>query len=160
MNYDIKEIKPLHDSKVCAIIKKVAEEYGAIGEGFGSSDPEVTAMSQHYKDESASRYLVATVKGNIVGGSGIGAFNGSHDVCELRKLFLLSESRGLGLGKKLTETCLDYAKSKGYTRCYLDTLISMKSAISLYEKLGFTHLDKPLEGTIHHGCDIWMLKEL
>jgi putative acetyltransferase len=160
VSYEIQEIKPLHDTKVCEIIKKVGEEYGAIGEGFGPSDPEVKAMSQNYKDESSSRYLVATIKGSIVGGSGIASFNGSNDVCELRKLFLLSESRGLGLGKKLTEDCLEYAKRKGYKKCYLDTLRSMKSAIALYEKLGFKHLDKPLEGTIHNSCDVWMLKEL
>ena len=43
---------------------------------------------------------------------------------------------------------------------HLDTLQSMTSAIVLYEKLGFEHLDKPLEGTIHNSCDVWMLKEL
>ena len=160
MSYEIQEIKPSHDTQVCEIIKKVGEEYGAIGEGFGPSDPEVNAMSQHYNDESSSRYFVAFIKGSIVGGSGIAAFNDSNDVCELRKLFLLPESRGLGLGKKLTEDCLVYAKSKGYKQCYLDTLHSMKSAIELYEKLGFKHLDKPLAGTIHNSCDVWMLKEL
>jgi putative acetyltransferase len=34
----------------------------------------------------------------------------------------------------------------------------MTSAIALYEKLGFTHLERPLDGTIHGGCDVWMLK--
>ena len=160
MSYQIQEIEPQYDTKVCEIIKNVGEEYGAIGEGFGPSDPEVLAMSQHYDDSSSSLYLVAIVEGNIVGGSGVSAFNGSNEICELRKLFLLPESRGLGLGKKLTESCLDYAKSKGYQKCYLDTLTSMKSAISLYEKLGFQHLDQPLGGTIHSGCDVWMLKEL
>jgi len=160
VNHEIQEIKQLHDAKVCEIIRKVGEEYGAIGEGFGPSDQEVTAMSQNYQDESSSRYFVAIVKDKIVGGSGIAAFNGSSEVCELRKLFLLPESRGIGIGKKLTEDCLEYAKSKGYKKCYLDTLTSMKSAISLYEKLGFKHLDKAFEGTIHNGCDIWMLKDL
>lgn len=160
MNYKIQKIKPKHDTEVCHIIKKVGEEYGAIGEGFGPSDPEVAAMSQHYNDESVSRYFVATINGKIVGGSGIATFNGSNEICELRKLFLLQESRGLGLGKKLTEACLAYAKSQGYKKCYLDTLTSMKSAISLYENLGFKHLAKPLEGTIHSGCNVWMLKEL
>jgi putative acetyltransferase len=160
VSYDIQEIKPIDDTKVCEIIKKVGEEYGAIGEGFGPSDPEVNAMSQHYNDESSSRYFVAFIKGSIVGGSGIAAFNGSSDVSELRKLFLLPESRGLGLGKKLTEDCLEYAKRKGYKKCYLDTLRNMKSAIALYEKLGFKHLDRPLAGTIHNSCDVWMLKEL
>ncbi|WP_041766285.1 GNAT family N-acetyltransferase [Psychromonas ingrahamii] len=160
MNYTIEEIKSQHDMTVCDIIKKVGREYGAIGEGFGPSDSEVKTMSQHYKNENASRYLVASIEGDIVGGSGIAAFNNSNEICELRKLFLLPESRGLGIGKKLTEECLEYAKSKGYKHCYLDTLTSMKSAIALYKKLGFQFLDKPLPGTIHNGCDVWMLKEL
>ncbi|NQZ51166.1 MAG: GNAT family N-acetyltransferase [Moritella sp.] len=160
MRYKIQEIKPLDDTAIGNIIKKVGEEYGAIGDGFGPPDAEVNAMSQHYADENASRYFIATIKGNIVGGCGIAAFNGSNDVCELRKLFLLPENRGLGLGKKLTEDCLKYAQHKGYTKCYLDTLKSMQSAISLYEKLGFKHLDKSLAGTIHNGCDVWMLKAL
>lgn len=156
----IQKIKPQYDTKVCEIIRKVGKEFGAIGDGFGPSDPEVLAMSQHYNDSKFSTYLIATIEGNVVGGSGIAAFNGNNKICELRKLFLLPESRGLGLGKQLTESCLDYAKSKGYQQCYLDTLSNMKSAISLYEKLGFKHLDKPLEGTIHNGCDVWMLKDL
>jgi len=160
MSYEIQSIQPRHDLQVCEIIKKVGAEFGAIGDGFGPSDPEVEAMSQYYKSADSSCYLVATIDDAIVGGSGIAAFNGSKEVCELRKLFLLPESRGLGLGKTLTKDCLAFAKSKGYQQCYLDTLTSMKSAISLYEKLGFIHLDKPLAGTIHSGCDVWMLKDL
>ena len=160
MSYKIQPIKAHQDPQVCEIIKKVGAEFGAVGEGFGPSDPEVNAMSEHYKNEDSSCYLVATIAEKVVGGSGIAAFNDSKEVCELRKLFLLPESRGLGLGKKLTEDCLAFAKSKGYKECYLDTLTSMKSAISLYENLGFIHLDTPLAGTIHGGCDVWMLKEL
>lgn len=160
MNYTIKEIEPQHDLKICEIIKKVGQEYGAIGEGFGPSDTEVQAMSQHYGDEGASRYLVAIVEGEIVGGSGIASFNNSHKTCELRKLFLLPKSRGLGIGKELTKACLRYAKSKGYQQCYLDTLTTMGSAIALYKKLGFHPLTEPLDGTTHNGCDVWMLKEL
>ena len=160
MNYTVQEIKSQHDVKVCEIINRVGKEYGAIGEGFGPSDAEVNAMSQHYQNENASRYLVASLEGHLIGGSGIASFNNSHEICELRKLFLLPEGRGLGIGKRLTEDCLEYAKSKGYKKCYLDTLTSMKSAIALYKKLGFESLDKPLAGTIHNGCDVWMLKEL
>jgi putative acetyltransferase len=158
--YQIEPIQPQHDSRIAEIIKSVGAEFGAIGEGFGPSDPEVAAMSEHYKDTEASRYYVALVNGRVVGGSGIAGFNASNEVCELRKLFLLPESRGLGLGKKLTEDCLAFAKSQGYKQCYLDTLASMTSAIALYEKLGFERLAQPLAGTIHNGCDVWMLKQL
>ncbi|MGI5308239.1 GNAT family N-acetyltransferase [Rheinheimera sp. WS51] len=160
MNLIIKEITPDYDAVISKIIKQVGAEFGAIGEGFGPSDPEVAAMSQHYSDKEASRYFVVLVNDSVVGGSGIAAFNGSSDTCELRKLFILPTSRGLGIGKQLTEHCLSYAKSKGYKQCYLDTLATMESAINLYEKFGFKHLSHPLAGTIHNGCDVWMLKTL
>lgn len=157
---DIFEITPEHDSIIRDIIKKVGQEYGAVGDGFGPSDPEVEAMSNHYNSDQGSRYLVALVNGEIVGGCGIASFNNSTEICELRKLFLLPKSRGLGLGIQLTEACLHFAAQYGYKQCYLDTLTNMKSAISLYEKLGFIHLTQPLEGTIHNGCDVWMLKDI
>lgn len=160
MSYSIQEIKPQHDASICEIITSVGKEFGAIGEGFGPSDAEVEFMSQYYNDESSSRYLVASVGDYLVGGCGVAPFSQRDDVCELRKLFLLPESRGLGIGKQLITDCLEYAKYKGYRKCYLDTLASMAQAINLYEKLGFRHLTKPLEGTIHGGCDIWMLKDL
>ncbi|WP_028863460.1 GNAT family N-acetyltransferase [Psychromonas aquimarina] len=160
MSYRISEIRPADDETICAIIKNAGIEHGASGEGFGPSDPEVQCMSSHYKQQNHSRYFVVTIDGRVVGGGGIAPFNESSEICELRKLFLQPESRGLGIGKALTEQCLDYAKSQGYLQCYLDTLSSMKPAIKLYENAGFRHLPHPLAGTIHGGCDIWMIKEL
>lgn len=160
MTVEIDLIQPQHDEDVRTIIKAVGAEFGAIGEGFGPSDPEVDAMSQYYTLEKRSLYLVATLNGKIVGGCGVAPFNNSQQTCELKKLFLLPESRGLGLGKKLSELCLEFAVQQGFSECYLDTLTSMKSAIHLYEKLGFQHLDQPLDGTEHSSCDVWMLKQL
>lgn len=75
-------------------------------------------------------------------------------------MFLLPEARGRGFGKTIAGKILKFAKEVGYTQCYLDTLSSMKSAIFLYEDLGFKRLSKPLDGTEHNGCDVWMLKNL
>lgn len=160
MSYKIQEIQKQDDSVICKIIKEVGAEYGAVGDGFGPSDPEVMCMSQNYRNSRNSKYLVAKVKGKVVGGCGIAPFNKSTEICELKKLFLLPDSRGLGLGRKLTEQCLEYAKSKGFESCYLDTLTNMKSAVALYESLNFIHLAKPLAGTEHNGCNVWMLKRL
>lgn len=156
----IEPIRPEQDAEIRAIIKAVGAEFGAVGEGFGPSDPEVDAMSAHYIADTKSLYLVATLNGKIVGGCGLAPFNNSEQVCELKKLFLLPESRGLGLGKALSEQCLSFATEQGFSSCYLDTLSSMTSAIKLYEKLGFEHLDKALDGTEHGKCDVWMLKPL
>jgi len=160
MAYIIEQITAQHDEKICSIIELVGREYGAIGDGFGPSDSEVKAMSKHYNDEQGSRYFIAVVDGIVVGGSGIAAFDSNGKVCELRKLFLTPQSRGLGLGKLLVDECLAYAKQKGYQQCYLDTLANMHAAVALYQKMGFEHLQAPLAGTIHNGCDVWMLKTL
>lgn len=160
MTVSIQPITEKQNDEICAIIKAVGAEFGAVGEGFGPSDPEVLAMSHYYTLDRKSLYLVATLNGKIVGGCGLAPFNDSAQVCELKKLFLLPESRGLGLGKQLSKQCLEFAKEQGFKQCYLDTLKSMVSAIKLYETLGFEHLDKPLTGTEHGGCDVWMLKQL
>jgi len=159
MSLKIVEVTPEVDGLVCEIIKNVGEEYGAVGEGYGPSDAEVENMSQHYSDIN-SLYLVAKLNGKVVGGCGVAPFNESSNVCELKKLFLLKESRGYGVGKSLTIQCLEYAKQQGYQQCYLDTLSNMDSAIRLYEKLGFEHLSEPLSGSLHNSCDVWMLKTL
>ncbi|PKF60421.1 GNAT family N-acetyltransferase [Psychromonas sp. psych-6C06] len=160
MGYKIEIINQRYDAHIAEIIKKVGAEFGAVGEGYGPSDDEVQAMSVHYQDNKKSRYLVAILDGEVVGGVGIAPFNGEVEVCELRKLFLLPQCRGLGIGKQLVLQCLQYAKDKNFKRCYLDTLSCMGAAISLYEKLGFEHLAAPLSGTTHGACDIWMLKTL
>ncbi|MDN3612212.1 GNAT family N-acetyltransferase [Vibrio ostreicida] len=159
-NLSVIPITPQHDAAIYDIIHQVGKEYGAVGEGFGPSDAEVEAMSHYYRAEHRSLYLVALLDGEVVGGCGIAPFGDDGKICELKKLFLLAQSRGLGLGRTLTQSCLTFAREQGFERCYLDTLSTMSAAVKLYEGLGFEHLSAPLEGTIHGGCDVWMHKAL
>lgn len=154
----ISEITRAQDAAIKEIITTVGVEFGAVGEGYGPADAEVSAMSEHYLDANRSLYLVAEVDGKIVGGGGIAGFEGRPQTSELRKLFLLPSARGLGLGEAISRQCLEYAEKRGYTECYLETIGSMESAIALYYKLGFTILDEPFPGSVHGGCEIWMLK--
>ena len=160
MSYIIEKISPSYDEVICKIIIKVGTEFGAIGEGFGPSDDEVLNMSRHYRAEERAVYFIAKIDGIVVGGGGIASFDETLNICELKKLFLLPEGRGLGIGSTLVKRCLDFARSQGYKQCYLDTLSNMKAAIALYERSGFTHLDKPIGGTIHNSCDVWMISDL
>ncbi|HEY5718240.1 MAG TPA: GNAT family N-acetyltransferase [Motiliproteus sp.] len=156
--FEIRPISAADAAPLCAIIRQVGREFGAIGEGFGPSDPEVEALHRYYGQDGRSQYWVALLDGHLVGGGGIAPLDAAGKTCELKKLFLLPQARGLGIGRQLCQEGLAFAQAVGYRQCYLDTLRSMTAAIALYQQLGFQHLDAPLDTSIHGGCDVWMLK--
>ena len=61
----------------------------------------------------------------------------SQDLCEMKRLYISSDLRKLGYGKKMSLRLMEEAKLKGYDEMNLDTLDSLKPAIALYESLGF-----------------------
>mgnify|MGYP003607273162 FL=1 len=52
------------------------------------------------------------------------------------------------------------AKELGYKQIYLESIPAFSKAVSIYEKQGFTYLDKPLGNSGHSGCDLWMIKNI
>ena len=135
-------------------------EFGAVGCGFAIEDPEVAAMHEAYSGDRAA-FFVVELEGRVVGGAGIAPLaGGDPDVCELRKMYLLPEARGRGLGGRLLGLCLDAARSRAFETCYLETLESMRDARRLYEKHGFRPTESAWGDTGHHGCDSWLAREL
>lgn len=158
--YTIEAIAPADAAGMAAVIRKVMPEFGASGPGFAIHDPEVDEMYAAYQAPGCA-YFVVRRQGRVVGGGGVAPLaGGDRKTCELRKMYFLPELRGLGLGRKLMNRCLDSARALGYSHCYLETLESMKQARALYAKNGFEPLAGPLGDTGHFGCDAWYLKPL
>lgn len=57
--------------------------------------------------------------------------------CELKRLYLTPESRGLGVAKLLMDVAVAHARKLGYKEMLLDTLRTMMPARRLYERYGF-----------------------
>ena len=157
---EIRPIVPLDDPAVARLIRTVMPEFGAKGPGFAINDPEVDHMHEAYSGPRA-RYWVIDALGRVVGGGGFAPLvGGDADTCELRKMYFLSEARGMGLGKTLLELCISEAKRVGFARMYLETLENMLAARRLYEAFGFRPLPKPKGATGHFGCDAWYERAL
>ena len=156
----IRPIEPQDNPLVEALIKSVFDELDLPKTGTAYEDVSLKTMFENYNVDNAA-YFVLEQEGKIIGGAGIGALeNSSNDVCELQKMYFLPEARGLGLGTKLMQLCLEEAKRFGFKSCYLETLPQMRDAQKLYVKSGFHYLEKPLGFTGHTSCPIWMLKKL
>ena len=61
-------------------------------------------------------------------------------VPELRLLAVAPEGRGLGIGRLLVEECIRRARSSGAAELGLHTSRSMRGAIALYTRIGFTRV--------------------
>ncbi len=61
----------------------------------------------------------------------------SATVCKLRMLILTPEARGRGLGGRLTDECIAFARSKGYKKMELWTNSCLDAARAIYSRRGF-----------------------
>ena len=159
-NFLIREIKPKDNSKIATTIRTVLIEFGVPKIGTAYADKILDTLFEAYSFEKAI-YFVVEKNGEIFGGAGIKQLdNYAGNVCELQKMYFLSEARGIGLGSKMMDICLQKAREFGFEQCYLETLPYMQDARKLYRKAGFKDLDAPMGDTGHYSCNLWMLKKL
>jgi len=159
MEYVVREIEKKDNKEIENIIRNCLIEFGANHEGTAWSDPNLGRFSEIYNTEGNKYWIAENKEGKVVGGVGVGKLEGIAGVCELQKMYCIPKARGTGVSHKLIEMALDYAK-KYYDRCYLETLSNMIAAQKLYEKYGFTRIDKPIVKTEHFACDVRYIKEL
>lgn len=60
-----------------------------------------------------------------------------NNAAQLRYFLLVPQYRGIGLGRKLMELCMQWLKSHNYQSAYLWTTHEQTAAAALYKKFGF-----------------------
>ena len=156
----IRTIEPEDNPHLAKIVKDTLAEFGANHPGTVYYDESTNALYELFDHEGAA-YFVALLDGKIVGGGGVYPTEGlAADTCELVKMYLLPEARGIGLGRTLIEQSLAFAKECGYQKVYLESMPELKQALKVYEKFGFEYLKGPMGNSGHTGCSLWMLKSL
>lgn len=113
---------------------------------------ELDSLPGKYSPPQGEILLARNDNGHIVGCVAVRPLVSDERLCEMKRLYVLSEGRHLGIGIHLVRTILDVATDLGYREMRLDTLSSMHQAIALYEKIGFQPIDPyyptPLSNTL------------
>ena len=118
-------------------------------------DDELRDMKSKYGLPYGRMYL-ALVEGNIAGC--VALTKNDENYCEIKRLYIRPQFRGLGISNSLTEKIISDAREIGYKYMRLDTFPFMKSAIKLYEKYGFYYIEKyndnPAETAVFMQLDL------
>ncbi|MGE3724625.1 MAG: GNAT family N-acetyltransferase [Candidatus Sericytochromatia bacterium] len=129
------------------LVFSVLNSYGLTPDPEGT-DTDLNNLEQAYFQSGGYFGVIENPETKIVGSFGLYPLD--SQTAEVRKMYLLPEVRGQGLGKASLTRLLDCAQAKGFQRLHLETNRVLKEAIALYLKFGFL----PLEGHVHSGrCD-------
>ena len=159
--YSFRPISEADDPLIAKIIRYNLEKAHLDIPGTAYFDPELDHLSAYYEADPVKRaYLIAENEaGEVIGGVGISDFSGFENCGEIQKLYLSENAKGKGIGKALMWAIQNKAGEMGYESVYLETHSNLKTAIHLYEKLGFYQIERP-RAVLHTTMDRFYKKEL
>ena len=111
-----------------------AREYGWNAE-FEALVAEIAAKFVRRHQPDWERCWIAEWQGERVGS--VFVVRQSRHVAKLRMLILTPQARGVGLGGRLTDECIAFARQKGYKKMVLWTNSCLTAARAIYVKRGF-----------------------
>jgi putative acetyltransferase len=148
--------EPSHAVAVLEVIGAVFREYAMTFDPSGF-DTDLTDIRRYYL-EREGRFWVLVDGGRVVGT--VAGVNAGDGACEVKRLYLLAEYRGRGLGRALMARVLDWAAASGYRRVDAWSDERLRTAHAMYERLGFTRIGERTADDIDRSREYGFRKEL
>ena len=141
------------ESEIAEVRKLFVEYANSLGFSlcFQGFDKELESLPGQYTPP-AGRLFLSAHNSRIAGCIALKPLDPT--TCEMKRLYLRDEFRGLGLGRIMALKLIEEARKIGYRTMMLDTIEDkMKSAVSLYRSLGFIpcppYYHNPIEGVLY-----------
>lgn len=122
-------------------------EYGWNAE-FEALVASIVAGMMKRHDPAWERGWIAERDGERVGSAFV--VRKSKTVAQLRLLILTPAARGLGLGGRLADECIAFARAKGYRKMVLWTNRNLDAARAIYARRGFALVDSETHHSYGH----------
>lgn len=147
-------------TQAAALFRAYAGELG-IDLEFQDFTNELKHLQTQYSPPQGAIILALNAKKVPVGCVAVRKFE--KNICELKRMYVSSAARGMGIGKLLLKKAIETGRETGYSAMRLDTLPGMHTAIQLYEKEGFYPIApyryNPVPGTRYYEKQLKKMTE-
>lgn len=135
-------------------------------EDYIRTDFTLATLTQELGDAKAVFFLVEEADGQAVGYAKLRRRPPPRQIrvrpaIEIQRIYLLNRVIGQGLGRRLMEHCLTFARADGYTAVWLGVWERNLSALDFYARMGFSRVGwHYFQFGTDRQRDFWLQKQL
>ena len=155
-------LEPAGDSQrddIARIVRQVMLEHD-LDPSRDNTEIELGSLPAAYRQGGGEFFVVLDPAGRIVGTLGIKSSKAGSvgvKVCELTRMYLLPEYRGMGEGDRILSEALQHAACLGFDGIELETAPVFAAAIRLYRKNGFQPVPRSADAS---QCSLCFRRDL